>query len=145
MADRDGDGPVGAPPVELAGGVHLEQVALLEHPVARDAVDDLLVEAQAGDGRERRLAGVALEQRDGPVIGVELLDRLVDVEGADPGLGHVPADLQGAGDQLAGLPHQGEFPGRLQFRRAEVRVTEHGGAISRQLSVISQRTPRAKN
>ena len=47
LPDRNGDGPVGTPAVEPAGGIHLQQVAFLEHALAGDAVDDLLVDAQS--------------------------------------------------------------------------------------------------
>ena len=53
LADDQGDGGVGAPAVELAGGVDLDQVAVADDALAGDAVDHLLVERDAGDGRER--------------------------------------------------------------------------------------------
>ena len=48
-------GRVGAPAVELAGGVDLEQVAVADDALAGDAVDHLFVERDAGDGGERHL------------------------------------------------------------------------------------------
>ena len=54
-ADRQGHGGVAAPAVELAAGVERDDVPLVQRPAAGDAVDDLLVDADAGDGRERRL------------------------------------------------------------------------------------------
>src|SRR5205814_1079746 len=78
-ADRDGDRRVGAPAVQLAGGVDLEQVALLENALTGDAVNDLLVERQTGHGGEGHLAGIALEQRQRPVASEERLDSLIDL------------------------------------------------------------------
>ena len=67
-ADGEGHGRVAAPAVELAAGVDRDDVSLLERPAVGDAVHDLLVDAGADDGRERRLplgrAGIAQEQRD---------------------------------------------------------------------------------
>ena len=57
VADRHGDGGVGAPAVELAGGVDLDQVAVADFAVAGNAVDDLFVERDAGDGRETAPSG----------------------------------------------------------------------------------------
>ena len=56
FADRHGDGRVGAPAVELAGRVDLDQVAFADHARAGDAVHHLLVERNAGSRGERHLA-----------------------------------------------------------------------------------------
>ena len=109
LADGNGDGPVGAPAVEPAGGIDFEQVAFLEHALARDAVNDLLVDAEASDGGEWRLAGIALEQRDRIVLGVERFDRLIDLDGLDAGPGHLAADLEARATSLPGLAHEARF------------------------------------
>ncbi len=44
VADHDGDGGIGAPAIELAGGVDLHEVAVADFARAGNAVDDLLVE-----------------------------------------------------------------------------------------------------
>jgi len=96
-------------------------------------VDHLLVHAQARDGGERRLAGIALEQRHGLIAVVELLDGLIDVDGAGAGLRHVAADAHGPGDQLPGLAHHGDFARRFQFRRAVGVGFEHANCCSRRM------------
>src|SRR5205823_4321425 len=74
VADRHADGRVGAPAVQLAGGVALEDVAVAQLALARDAVHDLLVEGDASAGWKRDLwilAGVTLEERRRPVARVD--------------------------------------------------------------------------
>src|SRR5439155_21606747 len=53
IADGDGDGPIGTPAVELAGGVDLDEVALTQGPRAGDAMHDLIVDRDTGRGGKR--------------------------------------------------------------------------------------------
>ena len=50
--DRDGDRRVGVPAVEHAPAVDRDEVTLLDHATARDAVDDLVVDRRADRRRE---------------------------------------------------------------------------------------------
>ena len=112
VADDEGDGGVGAPAVELAGGIDLHQVAVADGALAGDAVDHLLVERDAGDGREGDAAGVALEQGDRPVGGVQR-PIVGGVASGPGGLRGVRRSVGPAGT-LGGRP--GRRPGRVQVR-----------------------------
>ena len=123
VADDQRGGRIGAPAVELAGRVDLEQIAVAEHALAGDAVDHLLIHGQARGSRKRHfLSGITFEKRDGVVAMEKILDRPVDFNRADTGLGHLPDDAQGVSHQLAGLAHQAHFARRFQLRRS---VTDH--------------------
>src|SRR5262245_51761737 len=81
-------------------------------------MDNLLVDRKARNGGERVLrigAGIVLEEWDRAVLGVELLDRTIDVDRFRTGIGHFTADTQRARDKLARLAHQSDLAGRFQL------------------------------
>src|SRR5207245_914601 len=95
LADDNRGRRVRAPAVELAGGVDLDQIALADHAGAGNAVDDLLVEGDAGRGGKGYAARVALEERLGVMLGEQGFDGAVDVDGLDARLDRLAANAQG--------------------------------------------------
>src|SRR5262249_38178261 len=72
-----------APTIKLAGRVDLEQIAFLYGALAGNAVDDLFIDGDARGSWERHfvvLAGVALEERDRAIPGVQSIDLLIDIK-----------------------------------------------------------------
>jgi hypothetical protein len=81
-ADSDGQRRVAVEPVDDRAEVDGDEVAVDEHPVARDAVDDLVVDRDADDGRVRRDAEahvVVEEVRGGALTGKHLAGHDVEV------------------------------------------------------------------
>ena len=101
-ADRHGDGGVGVPALDDRPAVDREDVALLEDPGTRDAVDDDLVRRRADDRRE---AVVAEEVRARAPSFDDLTGRGVDLGGGDAGSSGGGAHLVHLGDDATGAPH----------------------------------------
>ena len=83
-----------------------EDVPLLEHVAAGDAVHDHGVGRGADHGRE---AVVVEEVRGGAPALEHLAGHRVDLGGGDPGLGGGPGGLVHLGHHLAGLAHLGQL------------------------------------
>ncbi len=73
-------------------------------------MDDLFIDRDASRGRKRDLLpGIPLEERNG-AFALEIgLHGLVDLQSLRARLGHLTADTQSLGDQLAGFAHQPNF------------------------------------
>ena len=115
-ADDEGDGAVAVPPVDLGAAVDAQQIAVAQHPVARDAVDDLVVDGDARGGRE---AVVALEVRARPGVGD---DGVVRTVGGTQG--HQCLDIAPGGQ------HAGAQP--LRMPRDHIEGAEADGAAGSQ-------------
>ena len=96
LADVEGPGAVAMPAVDDRAGVDRHDLAGADRPLARDAVDDLVVDRDAHAGRERPArvdARVALERRGRPGGPDVRLGDGVEVGGRDArpelGLDHV--------------------------------------------------------
>ena len=87
-ADDDADRGVAVPEADLGAAVDREQVALAQHPRARDAVHDLLVDRGA---QGVAVAGDELEVRDAAVVADVRLGEGVELEG-----GHARAHRRAA-------------------------------------------------
>ena len=115
---RDGDRRVAVPAVDDRAAVDRDDVAVVQHPVARDAVDDLVVHRRADGRRERRVA-VALEGRDGaggPDAGPRRCASSSPV--VTPAPGGLTEQLERAADDQAGPPHRLDLLGRLDLDAA---------------------------
>jgi ribosome-associated protein len=120
--DPHRDARVGVVAVELRGDVELDEIALAQPPGTRDAVDRLVVDADAGGAGKavgelgRRARAGATEDPGGD--GVELAGGDARPDGAP----HRPQDL---GHDPAGGAQPGKLLGRLD--RHAHRVTGRGG------------------
>ncbi len=105
------------PPVHDGAGIDGHDLAGPDRPLARDPVDDLVIDADADAGRERPArvdARIALERRGRARRADVRLGETVEVAGGDAGLqfllheredlGHDPAGLAHLLDLGAGLP-----------------------------------------
>ena len=104
VADQHTDGGVGAPTIEFARGIDLEDVAVADFSVAGNAVHYLLIKREARAGRKRNLgiaAGVVFEKRRRPILRVQRLDRPIDLDGARARLGHLATQSQRLSNDLA--------------------------------------------
>ena len=88
--------------------VHADDIALLQHPLAGDAVDDLIVDADAHAG------GIAVVVQEGGGRAL-LLDELehcfVDLSGGDAGFYHIPCQSTGCRGNFARPAHQLDLVG----------------------------------
>ena len=84
-ADRHGDGIVADVPVVFDGDIERDDVAFAEDALeGADAVDNLLVDREAGMGREAtRTDLITVIRAAGAVTGDQVAPGLVEVEGAD--------------------------------------------------------------
>ena len=71
-----------------------------------------LTEMQVDGGKGHLVAGHALEQRHGVVLGEKVLDRRVDLAASSRRADHAADQLVGLPDQQAGLAHLGHFSRR---------------------------------
>ena len=72
---------------DIGSHIHADDVALLQHPFARDTVDDLIVDADAGAGR---IAVIVEEGRDRALLADKVFHRTVDLLGCYAGPYHFP-------------------------------------------------------
>ncbi len=102
-----------------------------EHPVARDAVHDLVVDRRADRGREGRVA-VALERRDTAVRADVVLGDRVELAGGDAGTYGGAQHLERLTGQQAGDAHLLDLVGRLDLDAAvaEAHRQVHRGQLS---------------
>jgi len=108
-----GYGRVAAPTIEHATGVHAHDVAFLEWPIVRDAVDDRFVDRHASDRRKRRLVldGIGIVEKQGPSIQAckVLGNRMIDLGSRRAWAKHFGGDLMGLPDSKACLAHKADF------------------------------------
>ena len=83
--------------------VHADDVALLQHPLAGNAVDDLIVD---GDAHAGRIAVVVQKRRGRSLLGDELIDCLVNLLGCYAGFYHIPCHSTGSRGNLSRPAHQ---------------------------------------
>ena len=116
VADVEGPRRVAVPAVEDRAGVDRHDLARADGPLARDAVDDLVVDRDADARRERPArvdARVALERRDRAGPADVLLGEAVEVGGGDARLERLLDDGQDLGDDAAGAAHLVDLGARL--------------------------------
>ncbi len=101
-AHDDGAGGVGVPAVDDGAAVDLQHVAVLEHVLAREAVDHFFVDGGADGGRE---PVVALEVGLGAVAFQHRGEDGIDVGGGDADLRRRNGLVQGFGQNQAGFTH----------------------------------------
>src|SRR5207244_1698731 len=80
-AGREGDGGVGVPPVDDRPGIDADDVSVLETPLARDPMNDLVVH---GGADRRRVAVIAEERRRRACLPKDLGGDAVELRGGDP-------------------------------------------------------------
>ncbi len=97
-----GPGRVRVPPVHNCTAVDGEDVAVLENPVAGDAVDHFLVDGRADGGRE---AVVAQEVGRGTGLFEDCGENGVQFAGGFAGDGRGHRRIQGAAEDVSGLDH----------------------------------------
>ena len=98
-----GAGAVAMEAADERAHVHADDVALLQHPLAGDAVDDLIVD---GDAHAGRIAVVVQERRGRSLLGDELIDCLVNLLGCYAGFYHIPCHSTGSRGNLSRPAHQ---------------------------------------
>src|SRR5439155_12776157 len=98
-------------PVDHGADVELDEVALLEHASAGDAVDDLVVDGGADGLRE---AAVPEERRRRAAAGDLPRGGVVELLGRDARPDCGPGGVDRRGDDLAGAPHRGDLLARLR-------------------------------
>ena len=87
LSAGEGGGAVAVEAADVGAHIHAHDVALLEHPGTRDAVDDLIVHADADAGR---IAAVIEERRLGSLRFDEPVHCFVNFVGCYAGLYHFP-------------------------------------------------------
>ena len=125
VADAHGEGGVAVVALDDGAAVDGEDVPLLEHVGAGDAVDDHVVGRGADHGRE---AVVAEEVRGGAPALEDLAGHRVELGGGHPGLGGGPGGLVHLGHDLAGPAHLGQLLGVAPHRRLPLLVLPAAGA-----------------
>ena len=83
--------------------VHADDVALLQHPLTGDAVDDLIVD---GDAHAGRITVVVQERGRGALLRDELEHSLIDLLRCDAGSYHIPCQGTGSRGNFASPAHQ---------------------------------------
>ena len=106
-----GAGAVAVEAADERAHVHADDVALLQHPLAGDAVDDLIVD---GDAHAGGVAVVVQEGRGRALVLDELEHCLVDLSGGDAGLYHIPCQSTGGRGNFARPAHQLDLVGRFE-------------------------------
>ena len=86
-------GGVPAPAVQPATRVDADDVPLSQFALAGDAVNNLLVDRHAGDGRERNVARDTFEQRFGALLLEKFIYRCVDFTRCNPRPHHLGRQL----------------------------------------------------
>src|SRR4051812_11554700 len=117
-ADDDGAGGVGDPAVDGDGEVHRQDVAVAQHVVVRQAVQDGVVDRQADDVAEGPAAeggGVVPVARLGAALPDELTGVELEVEEVDPDGRPLPHGLQDVGDEASGRVHPFDLGRGLQL------------------------------
>ena len=115
-----------AVPVESSDiGTHIDadDVTLLQHPLAGNAVDDLIVDADAGAGR---IAIVVEEGGDGALFTDEMLHCAVDLLGCYAGSYHFPCKSTGSRGNFSGPAHQFDLMGGLERDHALISPARGG-------------------
>ena len=102
LAAGVGGGAVAVEAADVGAHVHADDVALLQLPGAGDAVDDLLVDGDAGRTGE---PAVTQERGLGSVAFDETAHRRVDLVGRHAGADHRPGQGAGLGGDTPGLAH----------------------------------------
>ena len=103
---RESSGTVTSKTAPCRAHVHRDDVALLQHPVARNAVDDDLVDGDAGAGRE---APVAEERRFCSLRQDKFIYRLVDLFGRYARPYHFACQSTRCRGNFTGLAHNHQF------------------------------------
>ena len=98
-----GAGAVAMEATDTRAPVHAAAVALLQHPLAGDAVDDLIVD---GDAHAGRIAVVVQERGRGTLLRDELEHSLIDLLRCDAGSYHIPCQGTGSRGNFASPAHQ---------------------------------------
>ena len=93
---------------DIGPHIHADDVTLLQHPFARDAVDDLVVDADAGAGR---IAVIVEERGNRSLLADEMLHRAVDLLGCYAGPYHFPCKRTGSRGNFTGTAHQFDLMG----------------------------------
>ena len=113
-------GRVAVPAVDDRADVDRHDLAVADHPVAGDAVDDLAVDRDAGARREGRrappvaaAAEVALERRDRPGRADMVLGEAVELAGRDARAELLLHEGEDLGDDPPGAAHLVDLPARL--------------------------------
>src|SRR5712671_1358732 len=129
-SDNERPRAVAVPSVVDRAGVDRHDLADLDRAVARDAVDDLVVDRDAEARRERvALVAVALERGDGTRGPNVALGDPVQMSGRDAGLQLGLDERQDLGDDPAGGPHLLDLAARLAGHHYTIRCGD--GVISR--------------
>ena len=107
LAHRIGAGVVAIEAVHLGTGVDAHDVARTDHDVmGRDAVDDGIIQADAGSSRK---TVQALEVRDAAVLHDEVIDQLIQLPSGHASFDVLAAVLQGSCAQGVGPAHSVQF------------------------------------
>ena len=115
-----------AVPVESSDiGTHIDadDIALLQHPFAGNAVDDLIVDADADAGR---IAVIVEEGRDSALFADEMLHFAVDLLGCYAGSYHFPCKSTGSRGNFSGPAHQFDLMGGLERDHALISPARGG-------------------
>ena len=97
--------------VEVSAHVNGDDVAFLQLPGAGDAVDNLLIDGDAGGAGK---AAISQEGGLGSVTFDKFAYRGVNLMGGDTGPHHGTGQRPGLGGQPPGPAHQLDFTGRFQ-------------------------------
>ena len=129
-ADEERPGAVAVPALVDGPGVDRHDLAVADHPLAGDAVDDLVVERDAEAGR---IAVVALERRHGAVAADVPLGDPVEMAGGDAGLQLRLDEREHLGDDPAGTAHLVDLLARLAGDHGSGRLRLGGEAVEQRL------------
>ena len=96
---------------DVRAHVHADDIAFLQDPFSGDAVDDFVVDADAGAGW---VAVVMEKGRDRPLLADKPLHRVVDLLGCHAGLYHFPCQGTGSRGNFSTPAHQVDLMGGFQ-------------------------------
>ncbi len=155
VADREHPAGIAMPAAQDGGDVDVDDVAVLEALVARDAVAHHVVDRGADRFRE---AAIAQRCRYRLAPDDELVAQPVELAGRDPGHDVRGDEVERLGGQAAGLVHVGEGLGAVELdhpgigplvggtlehvHEASIQAGASGGPWA-QRATIAYRTPRA--
>src|SRR5262249_24505608 len=118
-----GIGRIAAPAIEATTRVDAHYITLAKLPMARNAVDDFLVDARASGSREGGAAAVLVwvifEQRLGVAQAEGLADDRIDLGRGNARRDNLAHELMRLPDTNAGLTHQGNFTFRFKLDHGE--------------------------
>ena len=115
--------------VNVRSHIDADDVAFLQNPFAGNAMDDLIVDADAGAGG---VSVVVKERRNRTLFANEMLHCAVDLLGCDAGPYHFPCQSTGSRGNFSGPAHQFDLVGGFEGNHTLISPV-HGGSPGKSL------------